>query len=90
MQCSSNFRVCRRRLALAPIHLHPFGHLIDTYITGLLVSFQLRLGLAVRIDKFRPKQPEKLCATFDSAGFISLGLGEVTGSILSGDFTLSF
>ena len=43
-----------------PKHL---GHLIETYITDLLVSFQLRLGLAVHIIKFRPKRPEKLCGT---------------------------
>ena len=27
------------RLALDPIHLHHLGHLIETYITDLLVSF---------------------------------------------------
>ena len=37
-----------------------FFPVINTYVTDLLVSFQLRLGLAVHIVKFRPKQPEKL------------------------------
>ena len=48
------------RLALDSIHQNYLRHLIKTYRTTLLVSFQLRLGLAVHIVKFRPKQPEKL------------------------------
>ena len=44
-------------LALDSIHQNHLGHLIETYITDLLVSFQLRLGLAVHIVKFRPKPP---------------------------------
>ena len=51
------------RLAFDPVHLHHLGHLIDTYITDLLVSFKLRLGSAIHIVKFRPKQPEKLSGT---------------------------
>ena len=47
-------------LTLDPIHLHHLGHLIETYIPNLLVSFQLRLGLAVHIVKFSPNLPEKL------------------------------
>ena len=49
-------------LALDPIQLHHLGYLIETYITDLLVSFQLSLGLAVHIVKLKPKQPEKLGA----------------------------
>ena len=50
-------------IASDPIRLNHLGHLIETYITDLLVSFQLRLGLAVHTVKFRPKQPEKLGGT---------------------------
>ena len=50
-------------LVLDSIHQNHLGHLIATYITDLLVSFQLRLGLAVHIVKFRPKLPEKLGCT---------------------------
>ena len=70
------------KLKIALVTLNHLGHLIETYITDLLVSFQLRLGLAVHIVKFRPKQPEKLGGT--------LSLAEAAGSILSGDFKLSF
>ena len=52
-----------RWLALDSIHQNHLGHLIETYITDLLVSFQLRLGLAVHIVKFGPKPPEKLRGT---------------------------
>ena len=45
------------RLALDPIRLNHLGHLIETYITDLLVS------VSVHIVKFRPKQPEKLGGT---------------------------
>ena len=48
---------------MVSIRSHPptphLGHLIDTYITDLLVSFQLRLGFAVRIVKFRTKSTRK-------------------------------
>ena len=51
------------RLALDHIQLHHVGYIIETYITDLLVSFHLRLGLAVHIVKFRPKQLKKLGGT---------------------------
>ena len=57
-----------------------------------LVSFQLRLGLAVYIIivKFRPKHTQEARWYPRTVGYVSLSLAEVTGSILSGHFRFSF
>ena len=57
-QLAETARVHFQWLPLDPIHLHHLGHLIEIHITDLLVSFQLWLGLAVYLVKFRPKQPK--------------------------------
>ena len=75
-----------KRLAFGPIHQHHLGHLIETYIADLLVSFQSRLGLAVPIVKFRPKPTREARRYSDSVGYVSLRIAEVTGSNLSRDF----
>ena len=50
-------------VSIRSIHQHHLGHLVETYITDLLVSFQLRVGLAVHIVKFRPTKLERVGGT---------------------------